>query len=45
LIAGYMGKNDALDDAVASFAMAYAVRTQQDYDLLAKAKGSAAKRG
>jgi len=27
------------------FAMAYAARTQQDYDLLAKAKGKPAKRG
>jgi uncharacterized protein (DUF2252 family) len=39
MIAGYMGKNDAMDDALASFAMAYAKRTRQDYDLLAKAKG------
>jgi uncharacterized protein (DUF2252 family) len=39
MIAGYMGKNDAIDDALASFAMAYAKRTKQDYDLLAKAKG------
>jgi uncharacterized protein (DUF2252 family) len=44
LIAGYMGKADVLDDAVASFAMAYAARTKQDYDLLAKAKGGAAKK-
>ena len=36
LMAGYMGKSDAFDDALASFAMAYAARTQQDYDLLAK---------
>ena len=39
MIAGYMGKNEAMDDALASFAMAYAKRTKQDYDLLAKAKG------
>jgi uncharacterized protein (DUF2252 family) len=39
MIAGYIGKNDAMDDALASFAMAYAKRTRQDYDLLAKAKG------
>jgi len=38
LMAGYMGKSDAFDDALASFAMAYAARTQQDYDLLAKEK-------
>jgi len=45
VLAGYMGKSDAFDDALASFAMAYAARTQQDYDLLAKAKGKPAKRG
>jgi hypothetical protein len=33
-LAGYMGKSDALDDALASFAMAYARRTQADYDQL-----------
>jgi len=43
VIAGYMGKNGAMDDAVASFAMAYAARTKQDYDLLVKAKGTDAK--
>ena len=36
-----MGKSGALDDALASFAMAYADRTQSDYDRLAKAKGNA----
>jgi Uncharacterized protein conserved in bacteria (DUF2252) len=36
--AGYMGKSDAFDDALASFAMAYAVRTQRDYDQLVKLK-------
>jgi hypothetical protein len=40
LIAGYMGKSGAMDDALASFAMAYAARTQQDYDLLAKARSN-----
>jgi uncharacterized protein (DUF2252 family) len=39
MIAGYMGKSDAMADALASFAMAYAKRTRLDYDLLAKAKG------
>jgi uncharacterized protein (DUF2252 family) len=39
MMAGYMGKSEALDDALASFAMAYAKRTRQDYELLAKAKG------
>ena len=40
LMAGYMGKSDAFDDAVASFAMAYAARTQQDYNLLANSKAT-----
>jgi len=43
ILAGYMGKSAAMDDALASFAMAYAVRTQSDYDRLKKAKGGAAK--
>ena len=34
-----MGKSDALDSALASFAMAYAVRTQDDHAQLVKAKG------
>jgi uncharacterized protein (DUF2252 family) len=38
-IAGYLGKNDAMAQALGSFAMAYAKRTKQDYALLAKAKG------
>jgi uncharacterized protein (DUF2252 family) len=37
-LAGYMGRRGVLDDALASFAMAYAVRTQQDYDQLMKVK-------
>jgi uncharacterized protein (DUF2252 family) len=45
MIAGYMGKSGAFDDALGSFAMAYAARTQQDYDLLAKAKGEAKGKG
>jgi uncharacterized protein (DUF2252 family) len=40
VLAGYMGKRDVLDDALASFAMAYAIRTQDDYEQLAKAKGA-----
>ena len=40
VLAGYMGKSGAFDDALASFAMAYADRTQQDYDQLARAKRS-----
>jgi uncharacterized protein (DUF2252 family) len=38
IIAGYMGKRGVLDDALASFAMAYAVRTQDDYEQLVKTK-------
>ena len=38
VLAGYMGKSSAFDDALASFAMAYADRTQRDYDQLASAK-------
>src|SRR5262245_2379787 len=41
MLAGYMGKSDALDSALASFAMAYAVRTNDDHAQLVKAKGSA----
>jgi Uncharacterized protein conserved in bacteria (DUF2252) len=37
-MAGYMGKSEALDDAIASFAMAYADRTVADYAALVKAK-------
>jgi hypothetical protein len=33
-----MGKRDVLDDALASFAMAYAGRTRDDYEQLVKAK-------
>jgi hypothetical protein len=38
VLAGYMGKSAAFDDALASFAMSYAARTQSDYDKLARAK-------
>jgi uncharacterized protein (DUF2252 family) len=41
VLAGYMGKSDALDSALASFAMAYAVRTRDDHAQLVKAKGGA----
>jgi uncharacterized protein (DUF2252 family) len=41
VLAGYMGKSDALDSALASFAMAYAVRTHDDHAQLVKVKGSA----
>jgi hypothetical protein len=43
VLAGYMGKSGAFDDALASFAMAYAIRTQKDYDQLAKSKHNASK--
>ena len=33
-----MGNSEAMDDALASFAMAYAERTNTDYDRLNKAK-------
>ena len=38
ILAGYMGKSGAFDDAMASFAMAYAARTQSDFDRLAKSR-------
>ena len=44
VLAGYIGKSDAFDDALASFAMAYADRTQRDYDQLAKSTRGTAKR-
>jgi uncharacterized protein (DUF2252 family) len=39
VIAGYTGRNRAFDDALASFAMAYAERTVKDHAELVKAKG------
>ncbi|MGA5420830.1 DUF2252 domain-containing protein [Streptomyces lavendulocolor] len=40
LIAGYCGKNEELDEAVARFAVAYADRTEADHaDLLAAVRG------
>jgi uncharacterized protein (DUF2252 family) len=39
-IAGYAGKGDALDDALARFAVAYAEQTDLDYDALAAAAKS-----
>jgi len=41
VLAGYMGRRDVLDDALASFAMAYAERTQEDYQKLVRAKRAA----
>jgi uncharacterized protein (DUF2252 family) len=42
LLAGYMGKSEALDDALASFAMAYAVLTKNDHAQLKAAVGTRA---
>jgi uncharacterized protein (DUF2252 family) len=39
-MAGYMGKSEALDDALASFAIAYADQTIIDHAALVKAKGA-----
>ncbi len=41
-LAGYMGKSDAFDDALASFAMTYAKQTAQDHAALLKAMPQAA---
>jgi uncharacterized protein (DUF2252 family) len=41
VLAGYMGKREIFDDALASFAMAYVTRTQGDYERLVKAKRAA----
>jgi hypothetical protein len=38
-----MGKTAVMDDALGSFAMAYAHRNQRDYDRLVKAKRPATK--
>ncbi len=42
LLAGYMGKSEALDDALASFAMAYAALTKHDHAQLKAAIGTRA---
>jgi hypothetical protein len=42
LIAGYMGRSDAFDDAIACFALAYTDQTIIDHAALVKAKASAA---
>jgi hypothetical protein len=39
VITGYMGRNDGFDDALASFALAYAEQTIKDHAALVKAKG------
>ena len=45
VIAGYMGRNDVFDDALASFAMAYAEQTVKDHAALVKAKGGSKAQG
>ncbi len=40
MIAGYCGYSDALDDAIARFALAYARQTEQDHAALEKARRS-----
>ncbi|MGH6857178.1 MAG: DUF2252 family protein, partial [Methylocella sp.] len=42
LLAGYMGKSDVLDNALASFAMAYAAQTRRDHAQLKAAIGARA---
>jgi uncharacterized protein (DUF2252 family) len=42
LLAGYMGKSEVLDDALASFAMAYAALTKHDHAQLKAATGTKA---
>ena len=39
-IAGYLGKGDSFDKAVANFAMNYADQTERDYQLLVEAVDS-----
>jgi NAD(P)H-dependent flavin oxidoreductase YrpB (nitropropane dioxygenase family) len=35
-IAGYCGKSDALEEAIAKFALSYAKQTERDYEAFAK---------
>jgi hypothetical protein len=44
LIAGYMGKSETMDDALASFAIAYAAQTAIDHAALVKAKSNREKK-
>jgi hypothetical protein len=37
MIAGYVGKSDALDEALTKFAFAYSAQNQRDYRELKKA--------
>jgi len=36
-IAGYMGKSDAFEEAIADFSVAYADQTERDHDVLKRA--------
>jgi Uncharacterized protein conserved in bacteria (DUF2252) len=45
VISGYMGKSRAFDDALASFALAYADQTNVDHRALVKAKSANLQRG
>jgi hypothetical protein len=40
MIAGYCGRSEELDDALARFALAYEKQTNQDHDALDKARKS-----
>ena len=40
MIAGYCGTSDALDEAIAKFALAYAKQTEQDHAALSNARRS-----
>jgi len=44
VLAGYLGKRGVFDDAIASFAMAYAVRNQSDYEQLMTAHAEASEK-
>jgi NAD(P)H-dependent flavin oxidoreductase YrpB (nitropropane dioxygenase family) len=39
-MAGYLGKSESMDEAIARFAEAYAEQTERDYDALVKAAKS-----
>jgi hypothetical protein len=45
VIAGYMGRTQAFDDALASFAMAYVDQTIKDHAALVKANGGSKAEG
>jgi len=45
ILACYMGRNETLDDALGSFAMAYAKQSEADYQALLKSRRPGKKRG